>query len=190
MRIDRIYIPVETLGPGKRIALWTQGCSKHCPGCSNPELWSPTGGRNLPDAKLAALLCSMNAQAGIDRITITGGDPLEQPNALLSVLREIKPHFCDILVYTGYTIDQAKQALGTTRFAEFASLVDVVIDGPYIQDLNDGICALRGSTNQQVHVLSTDPALQRAYSNALREPRRVQNVVFGDRSLSIGIHAT
>lgn len=190
MRIDRAYLPVETLGPGKRLVVWTQGCSKHCPECSNPELWPPQGGREIANDALATLLCALAKQANITRITFTGGDPLEQPDALLEVLRAIRPQFRDILIYTGHTLEQVKTLLGVARFAEFIGLADVVIDGPYEKEYNDGVCALRGSTNQRVHLFSTDKTLEQDYADALVQPRRVQNVVFDGRSMSIGIHTT
>lgn len=187
MKIDRAYLPVETLGPGKRLVVWTRGCSKHCKGCANPELWSIKGGRDIASEKLAAMLQEMASRANIDRITFTGGDPLEQPDALMHVLRKLRSHFRDILVYTGYTLDEARQALGTVRFKELTQLVDALIDGRYIAALNDGECALRGSTNQKLWLF--DQELHLDYEAALAQPRSVQNVVFDGRSMSIGIHA-
>lgn len=190
MRIDRTYLPVETLGPGRRIVLWAQGCSKHCPGCSNPELWQPQGGRDIPEDALASMLIQMATRAGIDRITFTGGDPLEQPRALLDLLRKIRAHFCDILIYTGYTLAEVQVVLGETLYEEFTCLADALIDGRYVEAQNDGKCALRGSTNQQLHLFTASEDLRAEYGRALSEPRCIQNVVFDGRSFSIGIHAT
>lgn len=190
MRIDRTYLPVETLGPGRRIVVWTQGCSKHCLGCSNPELWDPQGGRDIAEDALASMLIQMADRAGINRITFTGGDPLEQPRALLDLLRKIRAHFCDILIYTGYTLEEVQAVLGEAPYAELVRLSDALIDDRYVEAQNDGKCALRGSTNQQLHLFTMDEQLRAEYGQALTEPRRIQNVVFDGRSLSIGIHAT
>lgn len=190
MRIDRAYLPVETLGPGRRIVVWTQGCSKHCQGCSNPELWDEQGGRDIPTDSLVSMLIQMADRAGIDRITFTGGDPLEQPRTLLDLLRKIRARFCDILVYTGYTLAEVRTVLGETLYEEFTRLTDALIDGRYIEAQNDGECALCGSTNQQLHLFTASEGLCADYGRALSEPRRIQNVVFDGRSLSIGIHAT
>lgn len=179
-------MPVETLGPGKRIALWTCGCSKKCPGCSNPELWDADEVTDIPEDKLAAALIEMAERSGIDRLTITGGDPLEQPHALIDLLRKIRAHFKDILIYTGYTLEDVVQVLGSDRFETLKDLCDALIDGPYIERLNDGQCALRGSTNQELHLFNAN--LQKDYEFAMSEPRRVQNIVFDGRSMSIGIH--
>lgn len=186
MRIDRVYAPVETLGPGKRIVVWACGCSKRCPGCANPELWPAEEGMELGQDELAAMLLEMAKRSGITRLTFTGGDPLEQGEALMGLLRKIRHGFADILIYTGYTLKEAEQVLGVDGFAEFAQLADAVIDGPYVEGLNDGECALRGSTNQALTVFND--GLRKEYERALAEPRRVQNAVFDGRAISIGIH--
>lgn len=170
--------------------VWTQGCSKRCLGCSNPELWDSHGGRDIAEDTLASMLIQMADRAGIDRITFTGGDPLEQPRALLDLLRKIRERFCDILIYTGYTLGEVQAVLGEAQYAELVQLADALIDGRYIEAQNDGECALRGSTNQQLHLFTTDEQLRAEYGQALIEPRRIQNVAFDGRSLSIGIHTT
>lgn len=179
-------MPVETLGPGKRIVLWTRGCSKGCAGCANPELWDADAGLDIPTGKLAAMLLEMSERSGIARLTLTGGDPLEQSEELLDLLRKVRSRFTDILVYTGYTIDEAAAAIGQSAFEELKGLADALMDGPYVEALNDGTCALRGSTNQQLHLFNE--GLRGDYAIAMAEPRRVQNVVFDGRSISIGIH--
>lgn len=136
------------------------------------------------------MLIQMADRAGINRITFTGGDPLEQPRALLDLLRKIRAHFCDILIYTGYTLEEVQAVLGEAPYAELVRLSDALIDDRYVEAQNDGKCALRGSTNQQLHLFTMDEQLRAEYGQALTEPRRIQNVVFDGRSLSIGIHAT
>lgn len=206
MLIDRIYAPVTTLGPETRIALWSVGCSKACAGCANPELWRAASDKRIDDERLAAALIAMAQRSGIRRVTFTGGDPFEQPESLACVLDLIRPHFDDILVYTGYTLDElteyaegsCKTLAGmpsdssetgepTRRSVRSAlDLIDALVDGPYIESLNDGVCAMRGSSNQRVHLFND--ALAEDYRRALIEPRRIQNVRFGDTCMSIGIH--
>lgn len=207
MLIDRAYAPVVTLGPGTRIAVWTVGCSKRCAGCANPELWRADPRKEMDNVQLAEALIGMAQQSGIRRITFTGGDPFEQPESLACVLAAIRPHFDDILVYTGYTLRELRAyADRTLRLPEgrcdtareggnrstrtavrrALDLIDALIDGPYIESLNDGACPLRGSSNQNVHVFSE--SLRKDYDVALTQPRRIQNVHFGDTFMSIGIH--
>lgn len=177
MFIDRLYFPVTTLGPGERIAVWTCGCTKHCPGCANPELWEARADAAIAPARLAAILNDLAARTGAHRITFTGGDPLEQTDDLTQVLTAIRPAFDDILVYTGCILEELPSLPGE---------IDALIDGPYIEALNDGACALRGSTNQRVIVLN--PMLETLYHGEMQKPRSVQNAVFDGRALSIGIH--
>ena len=223
MFVDRLYYPVSTLGPGQRIALWTRGCAKHCPGCANPELWEACPDALIENEKLAGILLDLAARTGAHRLTVTGGDPLEQADDLAQVLAAIRPAFDDILVYTGYVLEgetvprrgvsssetlPAQSADGlledetplrgavsprgavppaTFRLPEALDpLIDVVIDGPYVEALNDGICGLRGSANQRLIV--RNPALEKLYHEEERKPRRVQNAVFDGRAISIGIH--
>lgn len=194
MRIDRIYQPVMTLGPGTRIAVWTIGCTKRCPGCANPELWEDDelNPREISTEALASALVRLSAATGIHRITFTGGDPLEQPDELLRVLALIRPVFDDVLVYTGYTMHELRRALSAESLDELTRTCDVIIDGPYVEALNDGACALRGSTNQRINVSDAarlrKPELAQRYDEEELKPRRVQNAVFGGRAMSIGIH--
>lgn len=223
MLIDRIYAPVTTLGPGTRIALWSVGCSKRCRGCANPELWRADLSKRIDDDRLASAIEAMARKSGVRRVTFSGGDPFEQPESLARVLGLIRPHFDDILVYTGYTLDELVEYSeggrdrlpGVSRqtsvppknrtASEFDAIpesddtarecirialgkIDALIDGPYVESLNDGACPMRGSSNQRIHLFNEN--LAEDYRNALAEPRRVQNVRFGDTCMSIGIHGT
>lgn len=177
MFVDRIYFPVTTLGPGERVVVWTCGCTKRCPGCANPELWETRPEAAIEPARLAAVLNDLAGRTGAHRITFTGGDPLEQAPALASVLAAIRSAFDDILIYTGYTFgeltampklpkgllplpsspqpssgglpNEGSAGAAPSAHPEDAPLIDVLIDGPYVEAENDGVCALRGSTNQR-----------------------------------------
>ena len=196
MFVDRLYYPVTTLGPGERSVVWTCGCTKHCPGCANPELWEARPETALPNGHLATLLLDLAARTGAHRLTFTGGDPLEQADDLAEVLAAVRPAFDDILVYTGFVLENGTPPLGSGPLSPAATrrrlpaalepLIDVIIDGPYVAALNDGRCGLRGSTNQRVIVRS--PHLENLYHEEEQKPRRIQNAVFDGRALSIGIH--
>lgn len=138
----------HTLGPGLRYVLWLQGCPFACKGCITPE------GRGVDANKLVevdSLIEDIVQNQRISGLTISGGEPFLQYDSLLYLLERLKalrPDI-DVLVFTGYTIE----ALNWPQAKEILKYVDVLIDGPYIEERNDGI-GLRGSDNQRIHFLT------------------------------------
>ena len=108
MYAARILYPVKTLGPGDRVGIWLCGCSHGCPGCSNPELWSCGEQFRITRERLLQLVGSIAQGAEVNGFTITGGDPLEQSEELALLLPELRKISGDILVYTGYTMQQLR----------------------------------------------------------------------------------
>lgn len=108
MYAARILYPVKTLGPGDRVGIWLCGCSHGCPGCSNPELWSCGEQFRITRERLLQLVGSIAQGAEVEGFTITGGDPLEQSEELALLLPELRKISGDILVYTGYTLEQLR----------------------------------------------------------------------------------
>ena len=86
---------------------------------------------------------------GVHRLTVSGGDPLEQAPELVKLLTTIRCAYDDILVYTGFTFEELPQVIGADTWETLKPLIDVLIDGPYVDELNVPDCALRGSTNQR-----------------------------------------
>lgn len=76
MYVEQIIFPIESLGPGKRVGIWLIGCNRHCPGCSNPELWSHEGQPQVGVDSVAELVQSIFLQERVDGITISGGEPI------------------------------------------------------------------------------------------------------------------
>ena len=187
MYIDRILFPVQTLGPGNRIVVWTKGCTKHCPHCANPELWDARGAKRVTVADAAQIIRNLCRENRVEGITFTGGDPLEQPEALLELLWLIRQDIKDILVYTGYTFEQLQLLLPEEDMQALQQRVSVLIDGPYIDALNDGCAPLMGSSNQRI--LFFDKELEPRYGQYLKEGRKIQNVLMGDQFISVGIHS-
>jgi len=186
MQIDRILYPITTLGPGERLVIWTIGCSKHCHKCANPELWHKDPSKDIDVLELAKTIGQTINKQIIDGVTITGGDPLEQItelNKLLSVLKKITN---DVLVYTGYTIEEAKTVLSKSEWETMEQHASVLIDGIYIDELNDNKCTLRGSSNQ--NIVYFDEAKKEMYSAYLKKGRTIQNVFYNEKMISVGIH--
>ena len=186
MKIDRILFPIETLGPGKRLVIWTRGCSKHCEHCANPELWDSGGGREVSAGEIAQIILNIHRETPIDGITISGGDPLEQAQELLELLEAVKGDIEDILVYTGYEYEELKDIHQPEYINRLEQNISVLIDGPYVDRLNDSACTLRGSTNQRLWYF--DEKYRDRYERYLQEGRKIQNVYMGKRLISVGIH--
>lgn len=143
LRVHQRVKRVTTLGPGVRYGLWVQGCSTGCPGCISPEAQSLTGGCELSVEALAAEILDTE---GIEGITISGGEPFLQHQALARLISLVQTEKdLGVIVYTGYSYPQI-------ALTELAGLCDAIIDGPYLAEQDDGR-SLRGSSNQRlIHV--------------------------------------
>jgi len=179
MYIARILYPVEVLGPGKRIGIWLCGCPHHCDGCSNPELWEFRVGCDISVDEVMRLIGGIASENPVDGFTITGGEPFYQSEDLSELITAISPISDDILVYSGYTIDELN---GVNVLSKIA----VLIDGKYVANLNTD-CLLRGSENQKIHVLNSgfDERYRKYLSTSTN---KIQNFTSGNSVISVGIH--
>ena len=136
-------------GPGCRFVIWFQGCSLGCAGCFNPNTHTPESGERHT---VGSLLTDIVAQGpAIEGITLSGGEPMEQPDAALALVRAVRAKTeLSILMFSGYAIDEIR-AMQTGP--ETLDHMDVLIDGRYEapQRLGRG---LRGSHNQHIHLLT------------------------------------
>ncbi|MGN0177897.1 MAG: 4Fe-4S single cluster domain-containing protein [Monoglobaceae bacterium] len=175
--IARMYYPVTTLGPGNRLGIWFAGCKKHCKGCVSPELRYESSGRKMSVSDIMNLINSINAVP--DGITISGGEPFLHPKSLLELVIELEKLTEDIIIFTGF---RHEELLDDSHSAEVLKHIAVLIDGEYIQELNNEI-GLRGSSNQRILRFRQSPK----YDGLEACKRSLQNVVYGDNLLIIGI---
>ncbi|MGY3323883.1 4Fe-4S single cluster domain-containing protein [Pseudomonas sp. TE3911] len=146
LSLSRMHFPVTTLGPGRRIGIWFQGCSIRCPGCISADTWGP-GHRRLSLEQLLEQITPWLHEA--EGITISGGEPFDQFDALRSLLEGLRRlSELDILVYSGYSLEQLNESLLQTK-----GLIDTLISDPYIEALSQTM-ALRGSDNQRLSLLT------------------------------------
>jgi anaerobic ribonucleoside-triphosphate reductase activating protein len=143
--LSRIHFPVTTLGPGRRIGVWFQGCSIRCPGCISMDTW--TQGRGITTVDEVANAISQWSTA--DGVTISGGEPFDQPDALFALLARIRSQTeADILVFTGYPWAKISGMLES-----LPPSIDALVTGPF--DINASqTLALRGSDNQELHLIT------------------------------------
>ena len=134
-------------GEGFRVTLWVAGCAHHCKGCQNEQTWDFCGGRPFTEADKQYLFSELD-KSYIQGLTLSGGDPLDTFDDVLALTREIRSAYPtkDIWLYTGYTIEQIESG----HMAEILPLLDVVVDGRYIESERDVTLAFRGSRNQRI----------------------------------------
>lgn len=131
-------------GPGVRFVVWLQGCTLGCPGCFNPATHTAAG-----DVQSLADVVAQLADSASD-LTLSGGEPLQQPEAALFLLRAARELGRSTLMFSGYMITEIR---ALTLGSEILANLDVLIDGRYVapQRLGKG---LRGSSNQRIHLLT------------------------------------
>lgn len=140
-------------GPGSRVVIWTQGCSKGCSGCFNPETWNPNTGREISVYELYQKINELLGDSNTG-ITFTGGDPMEQSEPLFYLLKLINDNILHklpdgIILFTGYTMNEINNH-EDKLLAHIPPLVDVLIDGRYDKALKQ-TDAFAGSSNQKFH---------------------------------------
>jgi len=143
------------LGPGIRFAVWFHGCSRDCPGCIAKSMNSSG---QFEELSAEALYERVRVSRGIEGITLSGGEPLEQDcEELTRFLRLVNsdPRRLSVICFTGYLLEEVRN---TSKIA-ILDYIDVLIDGPYIDSQNDN-AGLRGSTNQRIHFLTERYASQ------------------------------
>ena len=144
--ISRLHFPVTTLGPGRRIGIWFQGCSIRCPGCISTDTWATSEGLTTTESVIAALRPWLPDAEGI---TVSGGEPFDQPDALRSLLQDLRDLTqVDVLVYSGYPINALTEWLQKN-----SRLIDALISEPYDAGAEQTL-PLRGSDNQRLHFIS------------------------------------
>lgn len=170
--VSRIHFPVTTLGPGRRLGVWLQGCSIRCPGCVSVDTWDAGIGNVGLDQLLTAV--ALHADKA-DGLTVSGGEPFDQPDALAALLREWRGlSERSALVFTGREmVDIA------SWFERNPGLVDAVMTGPFRSDLPQTL-ALRGSDNQRLHTLTALGAELSAFDRPADRSDRRLDVMFDE----------
>lgn len=144
-------------GEGVCVSVWVQGCPFKCKGCHNPETWDFNGGIEEPDIFFVNRIIDLIKKNGVKRnLSILGGEPLapQHRKSVATLVTQVKKKYPDIKIFlwTGYTIGQLLQENDeyiNTIFNE----INILVDGPYIEELRDITLKFRGSSNQKIHVM-------------------------------------
>lgn len=150
-------------GEGLRTSIYVAGCTHHCKGCHNPQTWDFNAGQPLTMDIIDEVIANIKKNPLLNGITFSGGDPLAVDNArdLLDFLKRIKSEGINVWCYTGYEFEYLiscnafvwnKNHKPEDIEAQFDCLnyIDVLVDGPFIQELKDPDLIFRGSSNQRI----------------------------------------
>ena len=134
-------------GPGIRFAVFTQGCKHSCPGCHNPTAQPFGGGTSVTTDELWAKVEGNLLLAGI---TLTGGEPFEQAEALIELARRTRAKGLTVWAFTGYLYEELVAGVPTAAAPRLLEQVDVLVDGLYQDELRSLDLLWRGSSNQRL----------------------------------------
>ncbi len=180
MQIGKILFPVTTLGPSKRLGIWTQGCNRFCNGCSNPELQIFDESKDVDVNSIYSAVKDF----GFEAVTFSGGEPFLQVKDLRALIELFLAGGCDdILIYSGYTLEEL--AAKKDEDVDFIlANISVLIDGPFDIAKVDKT-PLRGSSNQRVWVFNSK--YKDAYEEFLKQEKKVDIFYFDKDVHFIGI---
>ncbi len=133
-------------GPGFRFTIFVQGCPHHCPGCHNPQSHAFEGGYEVTVQELYDEILKNPYLKGV---TFSGGEPFCQAEGLLVLARMLKEKGLHLMSFSGYTLEEL-QAKGDASIDEFLGLMDILVDGRYIEAQRNLTLLYRGSENQRL----------------------------------------
>lgn len=150
LRVGQMVPDTEAEGPGRRFAVWVQGCPLRCADCCNPELLGFSGGMEHDTEELAGRIV---ATPGIEGVTLLGGEPLSQPAAVLDLARRVRGRGLSVMIFTGFTLAELR-ARHRRDIDELLAHTDLLVDGRYERDQPESERRWIGSRNQVMHFLS------------------------------------
>ena len=151
-------------GPGIRTTIFAQGCPHHCPGCHNPETWDFGCGTQVPAEAVVEMVKANPLCRGV---TFSGGEPFAQAGEFAKLGRLLKQEGYEVASYSGYTFEQLLH--GTQEQKELLSIIDVLIDGPYLEGERSLELNFRGSRNQRI--LNVPASLEEGKAVLVTSPR-------------------
>lgn len=143
----RLYHHSTVDGPGRRSVVQVAGCSIRCAGCYVPETHQKENGSLVSVERIVQEIESFRGEH--DGVTILGGEPFDQTEALLTLVRKLKERNFHLVIYSGFTLE-ALFARGSENVRQILAHTDMLIDGAFIKDLSKNAGEYRGSSNQRV----------------------------------------
>lgn len=187
--LNSIIPRTTTNGPGARFGMWVQGCPRRCKGCFNPGML-PTLPDDAPGFEppntpgwihietLMQLIEEEHSRSPLEGISVSGGEPFDQPGAMRHLCELVQAMGLSVLVFTGYALEELLEKPATKGFFEPAPVVDILIDGPYDRSRQvEG--EIRGSANQHIRLLT-----DRYCEGDLTPPGTLECIVRRDGSIA------
>lgn len=132
-------------GPGFRLSMYCAGCSHRCKGCHNPQSWEIGNGKRMSVEELLQIV-----KASPWNVTFSGGDPFFQAEGFATLARRIKEETSKtIWCYTGFTLENLLKE-NDPNVLELLQNIDVLVDGPFLEEQKDEQLRFRGSANQRI----------------------------------------
>ena len=153
LQVASIVPCTEAEGPGRRFALWFQGCPLRCPGCCNPEYLPFDGGQSATVAEIVTLVEKAREETGIGGITLLGGEPFAHAAPAAALASAAHERGLSVMAFTGFTLEQLR-GQDDPHVAALLTDIDILVDGPYLREQPDTERRWIGSTNQRIHFLT------------------------------------
>lgn len=142
LRVIDIVPGTSVDGPGLRTSIYFAGCAHHCEGCHNPQSWDFHAGKEMTVDEIVAVV----EENGFN-VTFSGGDPIYQAEPLCELAAKLKEIGHTIWCYSGFSFDELSVM---PECRKLLTLIDVIVDGPFIQSMRDTNLRFRGSSNQRL----------------------------------------
>lgn len=180
LNLSEIRDCTEAEGPGKRFAIWCQGCDRHCKGCCNEDK-QPFIAKHVVDTDdLKALILQSKEKNGIEGVSFIGGEPMLQPEGFADIAKWCHENGLSVLTFTGYLYQELLD-MHNPHVDALLSNMDLLVDGPFVEALLDKERDWIGSTNQKLHFLTDRYSLGIEKANGAR---RVECIIT-DHSIRI-----
>ncbi|WP_407939636.1 4Fe-4S single cluster domain-containing protein [Nocardioides anomalus] len=151
VRIASVVTETDAEGPGRRFAVWTQGCTIRCDGCFNPQMWTGNGGQMVA----VDILVEQIRAADVEGLTILGGEPFEQALPLSGLASAVQRLGLSVMTFTGHDYEHLKGPNAPLGAYGLLAHTDLLVDGRYVATQPDLVRPWVGSTNQRFRFLSS-----------------------------------
>ena len=154
IQVAQIVDATEAEGPGRRFALWFQGCPLRCPGCCNPEMLRFEGGETLTIGTVAERIDRASATQGIEGVTFLGGEPTAHARGASLLARRVQEAGLSVMIFSGFLLEELRERRDPD-IDDLLDHTDILVDGPYQRDQPESRRRWVGSANQRIHFLTT-----------------------------------